>query len=469
MKRRFGLYLLVLVVGVALGAWAQEDVPAPSAPPPAPDTSTSQPSAQSSGPKQEYTEVDPGKSLDFLGEAVNHSNLNLAMTIQGAYDTNIATFSPTRLPQASYLFAPHIGFSQYRPKLALNIAYDGGLGVYQQLSNSNTYSQTATADILYQISSRWQGHASDRYGYSADPFGSYFTIIGQPQPNNPNPNVYVPFATTQQNVGELDLSNQLTKYDTLTFTGNESFRRYSNYSNTFTFQGGLFNLISYAAGANYSHRLSAQLSVGGGYNWTSLDFGHGEQRSGISAFQGFANYQLNRSWSISGFAGPQYITAKTIIFFGNQYAILYQNDWVPAFGLNIGWQGYRDSVTLGASRQVSDGGGLLATTNVYNANAAYRRKINARWDGILSFQYGFNASFAASNLNRQLFPNRSYSILQSALQLTRQITPAIQANLTYIYIRETQKNIYVQNAAPTFNDSRMQVSIQYNWNHPLGR
>ena len=55
----------------------------------------------------------------------------------------------------------------------------------------------ARADILYQISSRWQAHANDRYSYSADPFGSYFTIVGQPSPNNPNPNVYVPFATTQ--------------------------------------------------------------------------------------------------------------------------------------------------------------------------------------------------------------------------------------------------------------------------------
>jgi hypothetical protein len=472
MKRRFGLYLLVLIVAVAGGAWAQDDSSsssAPSAQAPAPAPDSSQEPTQSTGPKQEYTQVDPGKSLNFLNEAVSHSNLNLAMTVQGAYDTNIATFATKRLSQASYLIGPHIGFSQYRPKMALNFSYDGGLGIYQQLSNSNTYSQTGSADILYQVASRWQAHISDRYGYSADPFGSYFTIIGQPTPDNPNPNVYVPFANTEQNLGNVDVAYQISKYDTLTFTGSESFRRYSNYSTNYSFQGGLYNMISYSGGANYSHRLSAQLAVGGGYSWTSLDFSHGQQRSGISAIQGFINYQLNRSWSVSGWAGPEYITAKTIIIYFNQYVILYQQDWVPAFGMNIGWQGYRDSVTLGASRQVSDGGGLLATTTVYNANAAYRRKINARWDGVVSFVYGFNASFAASNLNKQLFPNRTYSILQSAVQLTRQITPAIQANLTYLYIRETQKNIYFVNAYPIYNDSRIQVSLQYNWNHPLGR
>jgi hypothetical protein len=407
--------------------------------------------------------------LDFLGEAVNHSNLNLGMTVQGGYDTNIASFSTQRLPQASYLIGPHIGISQYRAKLGLNISYDGGLGIYQELPNSNTYSQTGTVDILYQLTSHWQGHVADHYSYSADPFGSYFTIIGQPTPNNPNPNFYVPFATTQQNYGQMDLSDQLTKYDTLTFTGTETFRRYSNFTTNLTFQGGLYNLISYSGGANYSHKFSSQLSLGGGYNWTSLDFAHGQQRSGVSAIQGFVNYQFSKSLSLSGWAGPEHITARTTLFVFNQFVILYQADWVPAFGVNIGWQGLRQAVTLGLSREVSDGGGLLATTTVYNVNLAYRRKLSARWDGTISGQYGNNASFAASNLNKQLFPDRKYTVLQSGVQLIRQITPQMTANLSYSYIRETQMNIYFVGASPNYNDSRIWISLQYNWNHPLGR
>jgi len=467
MKRQISLCILLLTLGAALGAWAQ-DIPAPDQNPAPPEVSPQAP-AQSAGPKQEYTEVDPGKSLDFLGEAVSHSTLSLGMTLQAAYDTNIATFSPTAFSQASYVVAPHIGITQYRPKLAFTLSYDGGLGIYQELANSNTYSQTGSADVLYQIASRWQAHASDRYSYSADPFGSYFTIVGQPSPSNPNPNIYVPFATTQQNLGELDISNQLSKYDTLTFTGVETFRRFSNYTTNISFQGGLYNLISYSGGANFNHRVSAQLSFGAGYNWTSLDFGHGQQRSGISAIQLFANYQLNRSWSISGWAGPEHITARTTLFIFNQFAILYQSDWVPAFGLNIGWQDYRQAVTLGLSRQISDGGGLLATTTVYNVNAAYRRKLTAKWDGVISGIYSNNASFAASNLNKQLFPDRKYTILQSALQLTRPITPQITANFAYIYIHETQKNIYIVDASPIFNDNRFSVSVSYSWNHPLGR
>ncbi len=161
------------------------------------------------------------------------------MMVQASYDTNIAAFATTRLSQASYIMAPHIGFSQYRPKLALNLSYDGGLGIYQQLADTQyLFPDRLRATFSIRFASRWQGHANDRYTYSADPFGSYFTIVGQPTPNNPNPNVYVPFATTEQNMGELDLSDQLSKYDTLTFTGNAIVRRYSNYASNINFQDG---------------------------------------------------------------------------------------------------------------------------------------------------------------------------------------------------------------------------------------
>jgi hypothetical protein len=506
MKRRVALCVLLLAftVGVSLGAWAQDDT-STSPPSSAPSqnstqtnstqtnstqtsstqTSSTQTSStqttpmqsnptesnptESTGPKPEYTQVNPARSLDFLGEAVGRSNLNLGMYVEAAYDTNLAAFSTQHLSEMSYLVGPHIGITQYRSRLGLNLSYDGGLGVYTRLANSNTYSQSFTGDIVYQLSSRWQAHGSDRYIYSANPFGAYYTIVGQPSPADPNPNLYVPFAITNQNDATLNLSDQLTQYDTITFTGDQTSRRYSNYSNSYTFLSGLYNLISYSGGANYSHQFSAQFSAGGGYTFTSLDFSHGQQRSGISSFQGFASYQLSQSLSLSGWAGPEHITAKTIIFYRGRYYTLLQADWVPAFGVSIGWQGSRQAFTTGISRQVSDGGGLLATTTAYTVNLAYRRKISARWDGIVSGMYGDNISFAASNLNKQLFPDRKYTLLQGIVQLNRQITPQLSAQLLYNYIRETQKNIYFANATGSFNDNRFSILLQYTWNHPLGQ
>ena len=178
---------------------------------------------------------------------------------------------------------------------------------------------------------------------------------------------------------------------------------------------------------------------------------------------------MTRSFSISGWAGPEHITAKTLVSFFGQTYVLLQADWVPAFGVNLGWQGLRDSATVGLSRQVSDGGGLLATTTVYSVNGAYRRKLTAKMDGWASVMYGNNNSFAATHLNTQLFPDRKFTLLQTIFQLNRPITQQVKATLAYSYIRETQKNIYVIQSAPTYNDNRVWIAIQYTWNHPLGQ
>jgi hypothetical protein len=389
------------------------------------------------------------------------------MNVSGAYDSNIASFSNNSESMTSWLFAPSIGISEYRPKFALQANYNGGLGINQRLSNSNTYSQTASADILYQLASHWQLHAKDTFSYSANPFSSYFTVVGQPSPNNPNPVSYIPFANTSQNTGEMDVSVQLSRYDTLTFTGNEFFRRYSNFNQNYDFQVGLQNMISYTGGGNYSHRFSPRVSAGAGYSFQSLDFSHGQQRSGTSTVQLFANYQLNKSWSISGWIGPQHISSKTTLLTIFGYYTLVQSAWSAAGGANVGWQGLRDSFTAGFTKEVSDGGGYLATTVMYAVNAGYRRKLSARWDGTASMQWGNNISFASSNLSK-FFPNRSYTLLQIYGNLSRTLTRRLTASLQYGYTHQNQTNLYI-NGTPYYSDNRVSFSLQYIWNHPLGR
>jgi hypothetical protein len=522
MKRTFGFYLMLFVVAATLGASAQDQsssappqqqpsqtesqpaqtqpsqaqqeqpLPEQAQPPSSAGSSSSSsitprsmttpttpaegpPVAQQEGPKPQYVQVTPGqgnqlKPLDFLGTAVPESNLSLGLNAQVGYDTNIAGFSRTRQSQASWLLGPHLGISQYRAKLGLNLSYDGGLGIYNQISNGNSYSQTVSADVLYQITSHWQAHAGDHFTYTSNPFGSYYTITGTPTPDHPSPNIYVPFVVSNQNQVELDLADQINRYDTITFNGSEYYQRFSNYAQSGVYAGGgLYNNISFSGGANYSHRFSAKLSAGGGYEWTSLDFSHGAQRSGISAFSAFINYQLNKSFSISGFAGPEHITAKTVIPVGFQYYILKQAHWVPSFGLNLGWQGLRNAASLGLSRQVSNGGGLLATTTVYSVNGSWHRKLSARWDGTLFATYSNNASFAASQLNRQFFPVRKFTLLTAGLTFDRPITQRVVAHLSYAYTYETQKAIYLPPAIGTYNDSRVSLQIQYILNKPLGR
>ena len=97
--------------------------------------------------------------------------------------------------------------------------------------------------------------------------------------NNPNPVTYYPLTQFTQNTGLLTLTDQLTKVDTLSFTGTSNLRRTSTYN--LVTRVPFYNLVSYGGRASYSHKLSPRLSLGAGYDFNSLDFGRGEQRSGV--------------------------------------------------------------------------------------------------------------------------------------------------------------------------------------------
>lgn len=451
MKRRFGQILFAMTITISLHGWAQ----APA------DTSSTTSGSTPVGPKPEYTHVDQQPSLNFLGEAAGSTGLTIGMGVGAAWDSNIAAFSPNgSLSQADYSFRPHIALTQLRPKTSLRFDYFGGLDLYSRFAD--TYSQNAGIDILHQLSPRWQVHVADNYNYSANPFDSYYTRRGVPTVNQPNPTFYYPFARTNQNVGNLDLTYVLGRHDSVSFDGTESFRRFGHYGNTN--QGGinLYNMVSYGGGANYSHRFSPRLTVGGGYNYTSMDFGHGQQRSGIQSIRGSAEYQISPSMTLSGWFGPQKTDTKTIYRFFIFRRTIHTSQWNPAGGMTFNWRGQHDSVTAGFSHQVSDGGGILTTTHSWEVTGALRHQFNARWDGTASMMYGNNDSLAIRNI----FPPRNFSSLWGDVYATRKISRAMNADLHYARIYQTQKNIYT---APTYTDNRYSVTLRYDWNTSLGR
>ena len=308
---------------MALSSWAQ----APD------DTGTT--ATPQVGPTPQYTHPDQLPSLNFLGEAVTSSTLTLG--VHGGY-------SYESFQSAGYsglnriLIGGKAEINSYHPKWVFSFGYSGTMNIDPQQTNYNYFGQNGNASILYQFAPHWQIQASDRYTYSSNPFDSYFIYSGTPLPNQPNPVYYSPALQTQQNTATLELSDQLTRVDTLTFTGDASFRRYSNYTTTATPVNSLFNVESYGGGANYMHQFSPRLTLGGGYSFTSLDFGHGYQRSGINQMQFIADYKLSPSMVVSGFIGPEHVSAKdTINFFGFLFTV-HQSSWTPAGGVTFTWK-----------------------------------------------------------------------------------------------------------------------------------
>jgi len=139
----------------------------------------------------------------------------------------------------------------------------------------------------------------------------------------------------------------LTKTDTLSFTGTANIRRTSNYNLVTSVP--FFNLVSYGGRFAYSHRLSARLSLGGGYDYNSLDFGKGQQRSGIQTIQFTADYLILPNMTLTGWVGPQYTSTKTEVFLPNPFpppptiflGESHSSLWSTALGINLGWKDQR--------------------------------------------------------------------------------------------------------------------------------
>ncbi len=448
MKRGFKL-LLAVSFAMALTSWGQTPD----------DTGTT--ATPQVGPTPQYTHPDQLPSLNFLGEAVASSTLTLG--VRGGY--NYQSYQTAGYSGLNRIFiGGNAGIISIHPKWDFTFSYSGSMNIEPQQTDYNYFGQNAGVDILYQLSPHWQIHASDRYLYTSDPFESYFIYSGPPLPNQPNPVFYYPTLQTQQNTGTLELADQLTRVDSITLTGGIGSNHYGNYSPSLV-TGSLYNVQSYSGGANYTHQFSPRLTLGGGYSFTSLDFSHGFQRTGISQIQFIADYKLSPSILISGYVGPEYVSAKdTINFFGFLFTV-HQSSWTPAFGANFSWRGLRNSLTAGFARQTSSGGGLLATTYINSVRAAYTRQLTAKWTATVSGQYGNNQSFTT---NQSQLPNRGYTTAGFLVAASRRISQSMGLSLNYGFVHQSYTNIYALGTS-TFNYSAAGISLDYNWKHPLGR
>lgn len=458
MKSSFGPIVLVLFVLYCGCAWAQTDTGTADTGVPV------QP-----GPKPAYTYPDTTPSLDFLTESIENSSITLGIGTGFSYDSN-AYANTANGSQNFWLFhlTPSIRIQQFLPKFSWHMNYSGGYQTYSYQSgpgnpNSNLFSQVAGAGFLWQLARRWQLLANDNFRYSANPFDSFLTSPGNPTMNNPNPVIYTPLTNFTQNYGLMTLTDQMSKVDTLSFTGTANLRRTSTYNlvNSVPF----YNLVSYGGRSAYSHQLSPRLSLGAGYDFNSLDFGKGQQRSGIQTISITGSYLIRPNMTISGWIGPEYTATKTVVAVpigGGQFVDIVTHDslWSTSLGANFGWHSLRNSVRGSFSRSVSDGGGIIATSQVNNFSADYRRMIMRKLDGTLGVVYYHDVSTTVSS--------REYNNFYINAALTYTLAKSLLASATYARVHQTQSNTIVLGSG-SYNANIVGVSITYTWNHPLGR
>jgi hypothetical protein len=416
MKLQFGPFLLITAL-LSAPAWPQSG---PSLTPTTP-VEVSQPQGDT-GPQPVFTHPEEKPPLALLDEITAHSYVNVGLGVTTAWDSNAAAFSYHPYSQALFMFNPSLALRQTRPDFTWYVGVNGTLTTSTTPGYYNTSSPSANAGFTYDINKHWQIAGSDSYAYSYDPFQQYLVYSSTPTYNQPNPTVYVPLTTTESNYGNIDLTYQITAHDSLTFTGTESFRRFLH--NTYS----AWNLYTWGGVAVYQHVFSPKFSAGGAYNFTSLDFGHGQSRSGVQTFQAFASYRIAQHMTVTGWVGPELTNTKNLIPilcdpYGCFIEVRHNSQWDTAFGGSFGWQGQRNAASVGFYKSISDGGLLLGIVKMYQFNGNYIRQLSPRWSFALGALYGNNTGYS-TRLHLQKLDS-----FVGNVGFTRQLTPSISANV----------------------------------------
>jgi hypothetical protein len=417
----------------------------------------------SNGPQPAFAHPEQLPPLALLNEVTSNTGVRFSFSTGLSGDSNASG-----APQTDWLGLASVsgtfGITQIRPKFNWSLNYGGGTMEYLGGGNYSSYlTQSGTAGFLWQLAKRWQFSAQDSYLYSSDPFAPYLTLNYLPTFNQPNPTVYLPQATYQTNTGTADLTYMLGPHDTLDFSGYENFARYQQ-----SVSQELLNSFMWAGSAFYEHRFSARYAAGGGYNFTALDFGHGESRAGVQTFQGFLSYQIKPGMSISGWVGPELTNVKDIVpvfcipGYGCYYEAIHSSYFDVAEGATFTWATPHSAAHLQFSHRVTNGGPLLGVVRLYSVTADYRRPLSPRWAFLSGIQYGNNVSISVFQANEYI------NSIAGQAGVSRSINQAWTANAYYALIDQRQNNV-PGFTTPHWIDNRIAISLQYNWGHTLGR
>lgn len=356
-----------------------------------------------------------------------------------------------------------IGFSQIRPTSLIQLGYTGGVSLSSlsvgPYSNYTTLNQSGNARILWNFAKRWQMRIKDTYLYTDNPFAPFLTYASDPTPNQPNPTVYFPQAVIEQNVGSVDVSYRLTAHDSITVNGSESLQNYLRGTT------GLWNSYTWSGGAFFQHMFNPQFSAGFGYNFSALDFGHGQSRAGVQMFEGFITYKFNHGLSVSGWVGPEYTTTKDLIpIFCTPYGCLieekHDSQWDVAEGGTVAYSHNGNSIRVQTSHRVTDGGGILGAVNLYQATLAYSRPISRVWGFAAAIMYDNSVSVSPFRSNQY------WDATQGMINFSRKFGESWNGAVYLLFINQSQ-NFY--GTPGTSSTAGLGLTLRYVWGHELGR
>jgi hypothetical protein len=323
------------------------------------------------------------KSLAFSPELDRTNYLSGGVTVGATYDDNV--LSQTTNPVGGYTASilPYIAIDQSRNRVHWDLNYAAGFLANQRLSDENQQSHNFGADLEYRLSPHVDLRLSDHFLYTTNFFDLLQQNVGSPAGGAlqlPNQSVITPLAKRISNIGTVEMNYQYSANDMVGGSGTFYTSRFRDEPagsvtllDTDTQQGDGF----------YTHRVARSDWLGAAYEYQQLSFSPGSDQATTHSFLLFNTIYFRPRMSLSIFGGPEHfdydsqqitqlVAVPVVLVVSTPVS---RQRWTYSAGTSFNWQGERTSVQLGASRRVSDGGGILGPVELVSAEAAVRQKI----------------------------------------------------------------------------------------------
>ncbi len=396
--------------------------------------------------------------LRLSSETPRSNLLTGSMSLSTAYDDNMLGSAYHRVGDVSYLFFPTLNVVQTRERWTLDFGYSPGFTVNQKLNERNQSAHDLHLLFAYRLSPHVSLQVRDSFNKSTSLFSSMMpSSTEQPVPmQGPNTSLITPFAKTTGNNSGLDLTYQFGRDSLVGISGGYYFANYDN-AGTSGQAYGFIDTRSWNGDAFYAHRFAGRHWIGVTYNGQRLLFDPGYRTDVQRAFF-FYSLSFGTNMSLSLWAGPERSTSFVpAVALGS--AVSPEKGWNGAGGLLWNWQGTRTGLSLGYTRQTSDGGGLAQAVRMQGGNAEIRWRLRQRWTTSVGGLYARNNPLTVSAV--QAFKSWSGNV-----GLNYQTTDHL--GLALRYSRDQQKYMGPM-PGPYVNRNSGWISISYSFTRPLGR
>jgi hypothetical protein len=398
-----------------------------------------------------------GVSSASLSEMERSNYLRGGINVGAAYDDNPLLLSSGVESNTSESVFPNIKIAETTSRMRWTLGYAGGLTVNQKFTNQNQGSHNLNFDSQYRLTPHLSLHVAENFSVTTGFFdggNAGDAVLGS---GGPNASLITPLANQKFDNTTAELNYHFALNDLVGGSGSFSDSHFSNVAG----QTQLANTQTVAASGFWLHQLFAGDWAGAAYRFERITFDpSGESR--VHSFYAVDTLNFSKRLSLTGFVGPQYVENQGLI--AGAATASQTNEWTTGGGVEFGWRNENTGASVGYSRMISDGGGVLGSVLLQTVHGSLHRQLTRAWTGSLTAQHGTNQSLTVPFQTSA----RSINLTSVSVSLDRNLGRSIGFRMGYTHDFQQQFGVPGSSSTLDANRNRVFVTLSYQWAKPLG-